>query len=108
DPFVFEPSCHFKVDEFGFFLTWKSDGKEGQLLECSLINSIRPGVVPKDPKILASLEASGKSEADLDGRIICVCSGTDLVNLSFMYMVTDSTDTAKKWMEGLKSVIHNF
>ncbi|XP_026115534.1 1-phosphatidylinositol 4,5-bisphosphate phosphodiesterase beta-4-like isoform X3 [Carassius auratus] len=108
DPFVLEPSCHFRVDEFGFFLTWKSDGKEGQLLECSLINSIRPGVVPKDPKIQASLEASGKSEADLDGRIICVCSGTDLVNLSFMYMVTDNTDTAKKWIEGLKSVIHNF
>ncbi|XP_016304363.1 1-phosphatidylinositol 4,5-bisphosphate phosphodiesterase beta-4 isoform X2 [Sinocyclocheilus anshuiensis] len=108
DPFVFEPSCHFKVDEFGFFLTWKSDGKEGQLLESSLINSVRPGVVPKDPKILASLEAAGKSEADLDGRIICVCSGPDLVNLSFMYMVTDNTDTAKKWMEGLKSVIHNF
>uniref|UniRef100_A0A673LZ19 Phosphoinositide phospholipase C n=1 Tax=Sinocyclocheilus rhinocerous TaxID=307959 RepID=A0A673LZ19_9TELE len=106
DPFVFEPSCHFKVDEFGFFLTWKSDGKEGQLLECSLINSVRPGVVPKDPKILASLEAAGKSEADLDGRIICMCSGTDLVNLSFMYMVMDNTDT--KWMEGLKSVIHNF
>uniref|UniRef100_A0A673KDM0 1-phosphatidylinositol 4,5-bisphosphate phosphodiesterase n=1 Tax=Sinocyclocheilus rhinocerous TaxID=307959 RepID=A0A673KDM0_9TELE len=106
DPFVFEPSCHFKVDEFGFFLTWKSDGKEGQLLESSLINSVRPGVVPKDPKILASLEAAGKSEADLDGRIICVCSGPDLVNLSFMYMVTDNTDT--KWMEGLKSVIHNF
>ncbi|XP_050994379.1 1-phosphatidylinositol 4,5-bisphosphate phosphodiesterase beta-4 isoform X5 [Labeo rohita] len=108
DPFVFEPSCHFKVDEFGFFLTWKSDGKEGQLLECSLINSIRPGVVPKDPKILASLEAAGKSEADLDGRIICICSGPDLVNLSFMYMVTDNTETAKKWMEGLRSVIHNF
>ncbi|KAK7134131.1 hypothetical protein R3I94_015854 [Phoxinus phoxinus] len=47
DPFVFEPGCHFKVDEFGFFLTWKSEGKEGQLLECSLINSIRPAVVPK-------------------------------------------------------------
>ncbi|XP_058612494.1 1-phosphatidylinositol 4,5-bisphosphate phosphodiesterase beta-4 isoform X2 [Onychostoma macrolepis] len=108
DPFVFEPSCHFKVDEFGFFLTWKSDGKEGQLLECSLINSIRPGVVPKDPKILASLEAAGKNDADLDGRIICVCSGTDLVNLSFMYMVMDNTDMTKKWMEGLKSVIHNF
>uniref|UniRef100_A0A671T3R1 Phosphoinositide phospholipase C n=1 Tax=Sinocyclocheilus anshuiensis TaxID=1608454 RepID=A0A671T3R1_9TELE len=73
-----------------------------------MINSVRPGVVPKDPKILASLEAAGKSEADLDGRIICMCSGTDLVNLSFMYMVMDNTDTAKKWMEGLKSVIHNF
>uniref|UniRef100_A0A672RQV3 Phosphoinositide phospholipase C n=1 Tax=Sinocyclocheilus grahami TaxID=75366 RepID=A0A672RQV3_SINGR len=82
DPFVFEPSCHFKVDEFGFFLTWKSDGK----VRFVFIN---------DPKILASLEAAGKSEADLDGRIICMCSGTDLVNLSFMYMVMDNTDTAK-------------
>ncbi|XP_057207994.1 1-phosphatidylinositol 4,5-bisphosphate phosphodiesterase beta-4 isoform X1 [Triplophysa rosa] len=108
DPFVFEPNCSFKVDEFGFFLTWKSDGKEGQVLECSLINSVRPGVVLKDLKILACLEGAGKSEADLDGRIICVCSGQDLVNLSFMYMLTDSADTAKKWMEGLKSVIHNF
>ncbi|XP_036437670.1 1-phosphatidylinositol 4,5-bisphosphate phosphodiesterase beta-4-like [Colossoma macropomum] len=108
DPFVFESNCLFKVDEFGFFLTWKSDGKEGQVLECSLINSVRAGAVPKDPKILACLEAAGKNEADLEGCIICMCSGPDLVNLSFMYMVADSADTAKKWMEGLKSVIHNF
>ncbi|XP_062858329.1 1-phosphatidylinositol 4,5-bisphosphate phosphodiesterase beta-4-like isoform X2 [Trichomycterus rosablanca] len=107
DPFVFESGCLFKVDEFGFFLTWKSEGKEGQVLECSLINSVRAGAVPKDPKILAALEAAGRSEADLDGCIICVCSGPDLVNLSFMYLVADSADTAKKWMDGLKSVIHN-
>uniref|UniRef100_A0A8B9JU25 1-phosphatidylinositol 4,5-bisphosphate phosphodiesterase n=1 Tax=Astyanax mexicanus TaxID=7994 RepID=A0A8B9JU25_ASTMX len=100
--------CLFKVDEFGFFLTWKSEGKEGQVLECSLINSVRVGAVPKDPKILSSLEAAGKNEADLEGCIICVCSGPDLVNLSFMYMVADNADTAKKWLEGLKSVIHNF
>uniref|UniRef100_W5KFA6 Phosphoinositide phospholipase C n=1 Tax=Astyanax mexicanus TaxID=7994 RepID=W5KFA6_ASTMX len=106
DPFVFESSCLFKVDEFGFFLTWKSEGKEGQVLECSLINSVRVGAVPKDPKILSSLEAAGKNEADLEGCIICVCSGPDLVNLSFMYMVADNADT--KWLEGLKSVIHNF
>uniref|UniRef100_A0AAY4C1N3 Phosphoinositide phospholipase C n=1 Tax=Denticeps clupeoides TaxID=299321 RepID=A0AAY4C1N3_9TELE len=104
DPFVFEPSCMFKVDEFGFFITWKSEGKEGQVLECSFINSIRTGVVPKDPKILSSLEAAGKAEADLDGCIICICSGADLVNLSFMYMVADSSDTAKVGL----SVIHNF
>ncbi|XP_046691907.1 1-phosphatidylinositol 4,5-bisphosphate phosphodiesterase beta-4-like isoform X2 [Silurus meridionalis] len=108
DPFVFESSCLIKVDEFGFFLTWKSDGKEGQVLECSLINSVRTGSVPKDPKITASLEAAGRSEADLEGCVICVCSGPDLVNLSCMYMVADSADTAKKWMDGLKSVIHNF
>uniref|UniRef100_A0A673WT40 Phosphoinositide phospholipase C n=1 Tax=Salmo trutta TaxID=8032 RepID=A0A673WT40_SALTR len=69
DPFLFEPNCLVKVDEFGFFITWKSDGK-----------TLSPSL---------SL-------------------GTDLVNLSFMYMVADSPDTARKWTEGLRSVIHNF
>ncbi|XP_058880245.1 1-phosphatidylinositol 4,5-bisphosphate phosphodiesterase beta-4 isoform X4 [Acipenser ruthenus] len=108
DPFVFEPNCLFKVDEFGFFLTWKSDGKEGQVLECSLINSIRNGAVPKDPKIITALESVGKTENDLEGRIVCVCCGTDLVNLNFIYMVANNAETAKQWMEGLRSVIHNF
>uniref|UniRef100_A0A3Q2ZCQ2 1-phosphatidylinositol 4,5-bisphosphate phosphodiesterase n=1 Tax=Kryptolebias marmoratus TaxID=37003 RepID=A0A3Q2ZCQ2_KRYMA len=106
DPYIFEPNCQMKVDEYGFFITWKSEGKEGQLLECSLINSIRVGAVPKDPKILSSFEAVGKTEADLEGCIICICSGTDLVNLSFMFMVAENPDV--KWIEGLRSVIHNF
>uniref|UniRef100_A0A3Q2CYQ9 Phosphoinositide phospholipase C n=1 Tax=Cyprinodon variegatus TaxID=28743 RepID=A0A3Q2CYQ9_CYPVA len=93
DPYIFEPNCQMKVDEYGFFITWKSEGKEGQVLECSLINSIRVGAVPKDPKILSSFEAIGKTEADLEGCIICICSGTDLVNLSFMFMVAESPDT---------------
>ncbi|XP_042245889.1 1-phosphatidylinositol 4,5-bisphosphate phosphodiesterase beta-4-like [Thunnus albacares] len=108
DPYFFEPNCQMKVDEFGFFITWKSEGKEGQVLECSLINSIRVGAVPKDPKILSSFEAIGKTEADLEGCIICICSGTDLVNLNFMFMVAENPDTARKWIEGLRSVIHNF
>uniref|UniRef100_A0A3Q3LYR3 1-phosphatidylinositol 4,5-bisphosphate phosphodiesterase n=1 Tax=Mastacembelus armatus TaxID=205130 RepID=A0A3Q3LYR3_9TELE len=106
DPYIFEPNCQMKVDEYGFFITWKSEGKEGQVLECSLINSIRVGAVPKDPKILSSFEATGKTEADLEGCIICICSGTDLVNLNFMFLVADNPDT--KWIEGLRSVIHNF
>ncbi|XP_054617434.1 1-phosphatidylinositol 4,5-bisphosphate phosphodiesterase beta-4-like isoform X2 [Dunckerocampus dactyliophorus] len=108
DPYIFEPNCQVKVDEYGFFITWKSEGKEGQVLECSLINSIRVGAVPKDPKILSSFEAIGKTEADLEGCIICICSGADLVNLSFMFMVAENPDTARKWTEGLRSVIHNF
>ncbi|XP_022626155.1 1-phosphatidylinositol 4,5-bisphosphate phosphodiesterase beta-4 isoform X1 [Seriola dumerili] len=108
DPYIFEPNCQMRVDEYGFFITWKSEGKEGQVLECSLINSIRVGAVPKDPKILSSFEAIGKTEADLEGCIICICSGTDLVNLNFMFMVAESPDTARKWIEGLRSVIHNF
>lgn len=108
DPYMFEPNCQMRVDEYGFFITWKSEGKEGQVLECSLINSIRVGAVPKDPKILSSFEAIGKTEADLEGCIICICSGTDLVNLNFMFMVAESPDTARRWIEGLRSVIHNF
>uniref|UniRef100_A0A8C7WMY7 1-phosphatidylinositol 4,5-bisphosphate phosphodiesterase n=1 Tax=Oryzias sinensis TaxID=183150 RepID=A0A8C7WMY7_9TELE len=108
DPYLFEPNCLVRVDEFGFFITWKNEGKEGQVLECSLINSIRVGAVPKDPKILSSFESIGKTEADLEGCIICICSGADLVNLSFMFMVADNPETARKWIEGLRSVIHNF
>ncbi|RXN18662.1 1-phosphatidylinositol 4,5-bisphosphate phosphodiesterase beta-4-like isoform X1 [Labeo rohita] len=87
DPFVFESNCFFKVDAFGFFLTWKSEGK--------------------DPKILSALEAAGKCENNLEGRIICICSGTDLVNLSFMYVVTQNSSTAKQWTDGLRSLIQN-
>ncbi|KAM3931514.1 1-phosphatidylinositol 4,5-bisphosphate phosphodiesterase beta-4 isoform 1-T3 [Leptodactylus fuscus] len=108
ESFVFEPNCLFKVDEFGFFLTWKSEGKEGQVLECSLINSIRYGIVPKDPKILSALESAGKAENELEGRVLCVCSGTDLVNINFTYMVAESVEVAKQWVEGLKSITHNF
>ncbi|XP_015138977.1 1-phosphatidylinositol 4,5-bisphosphate phosphodiesterase beta-4 isoform X7 [Gallus gallus] len=108
ESFVFESSCLFQVDEFGFFLSWKSEGKEGQVLECSLINSVRFGAVPKDPKILTALEAVGKSENELEGRIVCVCSGIDLVNISFTFMVAENTEVAKQWVEGLGSIIHNF
>lgn len=52
-------------------------------------------VSPKDPKILSSFEAMGKTEADLEGCIICICSGTDLVNLSFMFMVAENPDIAR-------------
>uniref|UniRef100_A0A673BEU1 1-phosphatidylinositol 4,5-bisphosphate phosphodiesterase n=1 Tax=Sphaeramia orbicularis TaxID=375764 RepID=A0A673BEU1_9TELE len=108
DPYLFETNCQMKVDEYGFFITWKSEGKEGQVLECSLINSIRVGAVPKDPKILSSFEAVGKTEADLEGCIICICSATDLVNLNFMFLVAENPEVARKWIEGLRSVIHNF
>ncbi|KAG9335813.1 hypothetical protein JZ751_003645 [Albula glossodonta] len=68
---------------------------EGQVLETSFINGIRSAVLPKDPKLLSCLEALGKVESDLENRLICICSGTDLVNLSFMYLLADRSHTAK-------------
>nr|XP_055028514.1 1-phosphatidylinositol 4,5-bisphosphate phosphodiesterase beta-4 [Misgurnus anguillicaudatus] len=67
DPFIFEANCFFKVDAFGFFLTWESDGKEGQVLECSLINRVYEANLPKDPKIVSALEASSTTRQWTDG-----------------------------------------
>lgn len=47
---------------------------------------------------MSSFEAAGKTEADLEGCIICICSGTDLVNLNFMFMVAENPDTARVGM----------
>uniref|UniRef100_A0A8C0D6G0 Phosphoinositide phospholipase C n=1 Tax=Balaenoptera musculus TaxID=9771 RepID=A0A8C0D6G0_BALMU len=104
ESFVFEPNCLFKVDEFGFFLTWRSEGKVWLRKSKLFLLSVRM----KDPKILAALEAIGKSENDLEGRVVCVCSGTDLVNISFTYMVAENSEVTKQWVEGLRSIIHNF
>uniref|UniRef100_A0A2K5S0T1 1-phosphatidylinositol 4,5-bisphosphate phosphodiesterase n=1 Tax=Cebus imitator TaxID=2715852 RepID=A0A2K5S0T1_CEBIM len=106
ESFVFEPNCLFKVDEFGFFLTWKSEGKVWPKNSKSFF--LLYGLSHFDPKILAALEAVGKSENDLEGRIVCVCSGTDLVNISFTYMVAENPEVTKQWVEGLRSIIHNF
>lgn len=44
---VVEQNALFRVDEYGFFIYWKSDGKDGQVLELSQVNDIRRGGVPK-------------------------------------------------------------
>lgn len=44
---------------------------------------------------MSSFEAIGKTEADLEGCIICICSGTDLVNINFMFMVAENPETAR-------------
>uniref|UniRef100_A0A8C5N5W3 1-phosphatidylinositol 4,5-bisphosphate phosphodiesterase n=1 Tax=Gouania willdenowi TaxID=441366 RepID=A0A8C5N5W3_GOUWI len=111
DPYTFEPNCQTKVDEFGFFITWKSEGKVLLPLPYIWVINISPlclFVCSQDPKILSSFEAIGKTEADLEGCIICICSGTDMVNLNFMFMVAENPEIARKWIEGLRSVIHNF
>uniref|UniRef100_A0A4W4F698 1-phosphatidylinositol 4,5-bisphosphate phosphodiesterase n=1 Tax=Electrophorus electricus TaxID=8005 RepID=A0A4W4F698_ELEEL len=65
------------------------------------------GMLQSDPKVLSALEATGNRESDLEDRLICICSGTDLVNLSFMYIVAQSADIAKQWAGSLRSLIHN-
>ncbi|KAK7504147.1 hypothetical protein BaRGS_00004451 [Batillaria attramentaria] len=104
---AFEPNCLVKVDEYGFFIYWKSDGREGQVLECSQVNDIRLGMVLKinDPKVLAELQE--KSEQSLDTRTVTICSGLDLVNITYTPMVSRDAETAKTWFEGLRKITLN-
>ncbi|KMQ95644.1 1-phosphatidylinositol- -bisphosphate phosphodiesterase [Lasius niger] len=44
----YEPNCLFKVDEYGFFIYWKSDGKDGDVIELAQVSDIRYGGTPKD------------------------------------------------------------
>ncbi|CAB1343206.1 unnamed protein product [Coregonus sp. 'balchen'] len=58
DPFLFEPNCLVKVDEFGFFITWKSDGKVHWMRMCFLTNV--NGKIPV--RTITRTFASGKTE----------------------------------------------
>ena len=36
-----------RCDEYGFFIYWKSEGREGDVKELSQVNDIRDGELPK-------------------------------------------------------------
>ncbi|XP_064623819.1 1-phosphatidylinositol 4,5-bisphosphate phosphodiesterase beta-4-like isoform X4 [Lineus longissimus] len=101
-----EYNVNVKVDEFGFFIYWKSDGKEGQVLECSQVNDVRAGAGPKDPKLIQELEPRGVGT--LDTRTVTVCTGLDLVNITYTRFIAQDAETAKQWIEGLRKITHNF
>ncbi|XP_038079165.1 1-phosphatidylinositol 4,5-bisphosphate phosphodiesterase beta-4-like [Patiria miniata] len=47
-----EQNCFFRVDEYAFFIIWKSEGREGQGLELSQINDVRKGIAPKVSELI--------------------------------------------------------
>ncbi|XP_059156311.1 1-phosphatidylinositol 4,5-bisphosphate phosphodiesterase beta-4-like isoform X2 [Physella acuta] len=104
---VYESTCMVKVDEYGFFICWKSEGREGQVLECSQVNDIRLGLAPKisDTKVLADI--LDKSPHSLESRTVTVCSGLDLVNITYTLLIARDPDVAKVWFEGLRKITLN-
>lgn len=102
-----EPKCLVKVDEYGFFIYWKSEGREGQVLEISQVNDIRLGLAPKinDPKTYAEIEVKGNGS--LEWRTVTVCSGLDLVNITYTPLIAADVDTSREWFEGLRKLTPN-
>lgn len=102
---AYEPNALFKVDEYGFFIYWKSEGRDGQALELSQVNDIRAGGVPKDAKLLAELQAKNKS--NLEEVSLTICSGSDMVNINYTHVICPDVETAKEWQEGLRKITNN-
>ncbi|XP_060577835.1 1-phosphatidylinositol 4,5-bisphosphate phosphodiesterase beta-4-like isoform X1 [Ruditapes philippinarum] len=102
-----ESCCLVKVDENGFFIYWKSDGKEGQVLEISQVNDIRLGLPPKinDPKVIIDLEQKGTG--GLEARTVTICSGLDFVNINYTPMIARDPETAKAWFQELRKLTPN-
>lgn len=102
----FEPSCMFKVDEYGFFIYWKSDGKDGEVIELAQVSDIRYGGTPKDPKLCNKLSKHGTME-QLDEKSLTICSGVDYTNIIYQHVVCADAQTAKDWQAGLRLITHN-
>ncbi|XP_049825323.1 1-phosphatidylinositol 4,5-bisphosphate phosphodiesterase isoform X2 [Aethina tumida] len=100
-----EKNALFKVDEYGFFIYWKSEGREGDVIELCQVSDIRTGGVPKDSKTLQTLTKIHGSE--LESRSLTICSGTDYININYQHIVCPDVETAKTWQKCLRTVTHN-
>ncbi|XP_046430266.1 1-phosphatidylinositol 4,5-bisphosphate phosphodiesterase-like isoform X1 [Neodiprion fabricii] len=100
-----EVNCLFKVDEYGFFIYWKSEGKDGDVIELCQVSDVRAGGIPKDPKLYDKL--GGKHEDQLEERSLTICSGVDYTNINYQHIVCPDAATAKTWLDGLRTITHN-
>ncbi|CAF0760169.1 unnamed protein product [Rotaria sordida] len=104
-----EQNCLFRVDSYGFFIYWQSEGRDGQVIELSQVSDIRPGKAPSDQKIGADLMANALmyGRGNIDERTVTICSGIDFVQISYTNITGADPATAKAWIEGLRKITHN-
>ncbi|XP_015429445.1 PREDICTED: 1-phosphatidylinositol 4,5-bisphosphate phosphodiesterase-like [Dufourea novaeangliae] len=102
----YEPNCLFKVDEYGFFVYWKSDGKDGDVIELAQVSDIRYGGTPKDPKLCNKVGKHGTME-QIDEKSLTICSGIDYTNIHYQHVICADAKTAKDWQAGLRKITHN-
>ncbi|CAG0914190.1 unnamed protein product [Notodromas monacha] len=99
-----ELDCTVKVDEYGFFVFWKSEGKEGQSVELTHVSDVKIGIPAKDSRLANQL--SSRNEA-YESKNVSLTYGFDFVNLSAVNFVTKSAEEAKFWKEQLLTLAHN-
>ncbi|XP_067011933.2 1-phosphatidylinositol 4,5-bisphosphate phosphodiesterase [Anabrus simplex] len=103
---TFEQNCLFKVDEYGFFIYWKSENNDGDVLELCQVSDVRAGGLPKDQKLMNQISAKHSIDG-LEDRSLTICSGTDYININYQHVICPDAEVAKTWKEGLRTVTHS-
>uniref|UniRef100_A0A8B9JZP0 1-phosphatidylinositol 4,5-bisphosphate phosphodiesterase n=1 Tax=Astyanax mexicanus TaxID=7994 RepID=A0A8B9JZP0_ASTMX len=98
-----------KVDPYGFFLYWSGGGNmEVEIVDISHIRDTRTGKFAKLPKVrLREVLGFGKGEGNVEGKLVTVVHGNDLVNISFLNFQAMQEDIAKVWTEELFKLATN-
>ncbi|XP_075943039.1 1-phosphatidylinositol 4,5-bisphosphate phosphodiesterase beta-3 isoform X1 [Anarhichas minor] len=98
-----------KVDPDGFFLYWTGGSNlEVEVLDINAIRDTRTGKyakLPKDPK-LRDVLGFGKAN-NVEGKLVTVVHGSDLVNISFLNFQAMQEDAAKIWTDELFTLATN-
>ncbi|XP_060888050.1 1-phosphatidylinositol 4,5-bisphosphate phosphodiesterase beta-3 [Labrus mixtus] len=98
-----------KVDPDGFFLYWTGGSNlEVETLDIATIRDTRTGKYAKQPKDAKLREVLGFGKADnVEGKLVTVVHGNDLVNTSFLNFQAMQEDTAKIWTDELFTLATN-
>nr|XP_046184345.1 1-phosphatidylinositol 4,5-bisphosphate phosphodiesterase beta-3-like isoform X1 [Oncorhynchus gorbuscha] len=102
-----------KVDPDGFFLYWTGGANmEVEILDISQIRDTRTGKLaklPKDPRVreVLGFGKPGEGGVAMEGKLVTVVHGNDLVNVSFLNFQAMQEDTAKVWTEELFKLATN-
>lgn len=95
----------FSVDKYGFYLAWREEDKEGNVLDLCHVSEVRRGVVPKDAKLRETLQSEG--EGFLEDRSFTLVYGPNLVDTSYFHLCASSCKIAELWVEGITPLLHN-
>ncbi|XP_056156127.1 1-phosphatidylinositol 4,5-bisphosphate phosphodiesterase beta-3 [Lampris incognitus] len=98
-----------RVDPDGFFLYWTGGANlEVEILDISTIRDTRTGKFAKLPKDAKVRDVLGFGKGDgVEGKLVTIVHGNDLVNVSFLNFQAMQEDTAKIWTEELFKLATN-
>uniref|UniRef100_A0A3Q2Y959 1-phosphatidylinositol 4,5-bisphosphate phosphodiesterase n=1 Tax=Hippocampus comes TaxID=109280 RepID=A0A3Q2Y959_HIPCM len=98
-----------KVDPHGFFLYWTGGANmEVEILDISTIRDTRTGKYAKQPKDPKVRDLLGFVKGDnVEGKLVTIVHGNDLVNISFLNFQAMQEDTAKVWTDELFTLATN-